>query len=125
MINHKMIAPVGSKTIQLWLGEVLLITSRKQLREFIKTNELEGSVFDNANCGANGTFTQMEGPDGITYFVMCLYKREQRLIVHESVHAAQFILEYKGIPIGSENTEVMAYMVENIYTLVNKALRMK
>lgn len=40
---------------------------------------------------------------------------EIRILVHELVHAAMWMIHAKGIPISRENDEILAYIVERLY----------
>jgi hypothetical protein len=44
-------------------------------------------------------------------------------LVHESVHAANLILDFKGIPISLENDETQAYLIEWIFENCYKVLK--
>ena len=48
--------------------------------------------------------------------------KTHRVLVHESIHIGQAILNHKGIKTGYNNTEILAYVTDWIYNEVLKLL---
>ena len=112
--------PKGAKKIIIdWLNdlEVLVIFKEKTFDEFVKDNHLEKETIAADWEEANGSVTVLE-LDEIPYFVCIFRSHDERVIVHESVHLAHAILESKGISAGAENTEVMAYTTDYLFTKI-------
>ena len=50
-------------------------------------------------------------------------KMTHRVLVHECIHIAQWILHHKWIKTGYKNTEILAYVTDWIYNEVLKCLK--
>lgn len=50
--------------------------------------------------------------------------KNKYLILHEVVHYCINVMETRGIPINAENDEVLAYMIEHIYSKIMKKLKL-
>lgn len=61
-------------------------------------------------------------PDSAHIYIKTL---THRVIVHECIHIAQWILNYKWIKTGYENTEVLAYVTDWIYNEILKLFENK
>ena len=94
--------------------------TQKQVNSLLKKFKVEDSV-------------DIEGCDGLTVFcqnfVLIWSKHKDKSIeslstlVHECVHAANMILDHKGIPMSLENDESQAYLVEWIFENCLKVLK--
>jgi hypothetical protein len=78
---------------------------------------------------------QVEGAEGFCAIgmrggraVLCIAipdcQNRHTLLVHETAHAAHFILEHVCIPMTIENTEAMAYLQDSIFMRCAKELGM-
>lgn len=94
--------------------------TQKQVNTFLKRFKVEDSI-------------EIEGCEGLTVFsqnfviIWSKYKDKSieslTTLVHESVHAANMILDHKGIPMSLENDESQAYLVEWIFENCYKVLK--
>ncbi len=116
-----MMAPKGSYRIYVnWLGiEILVLPTHKICNKYIKKNKvtnLDDTEKDNA-------FATIVLYEGLSYFVLGVFARTQRVIYHEALHMAHHICEYKGIPINAANSEVQAYLQGHIAAQIKICLR--
>jgi len=60
---------------------------------------------------------------GLRQFIICIEPGiKNKGITHEAVHIATFVLDCVGISAMSENSEPLAYLVEEIVEMVEKAI---
>ena len=99
--------------------EVLVLHTKKNFKHFTKRGDFEtlyGAWDDNGrSCVAEH--------DGTCWFVLVLRNHSMRVIVHECVHMVHQICDHRGIPVSSENSEVIAYMTDYLVGEVVKAIR--
>lgn len=116
----------NTKVIKLdWLNfEVVLIDTEKKFDFFIKRNSLENEPISQDWKCANGSCAIFDNePEGLSYYVMVIRRKELDTVVHECVHMVHMMMDKKDIPIDYDNTEVMAYMTGWLFKEVKKNLR--
>jgi hypothetical protein len=93
--------------------------TQRQINSFTKNNKIE--PIDISSCeGQTICFND---------FIVIWSKHKDRSIeslstlVHECVHAANMILDHKGIPMSLENDESQAYLVEWLFENCLRALK--
>lgn len=91
--------------------ELLVIPSKRALIAFIEKNGLQDNEIVEIVEGANGGVDVIES-NGASHFVITIIEHERRVIIHECVHAAHVILESKGIPVDTNNSEIIAYLTD-------------
>lgn len=76
------------------------------------------------NDGSEGLFYELSAETGERLFVVWAEGAKSSTMVHETVHAATAILQDRGIPIVSDgsNSEVLAYLVQDIYEKWEKVI---
>lgn len=117
--------PPGSKIFNIeWLGEqIFILTSITQLRKFKKLNDVTDKVLcdDDWHLYGSRVITAVNNLN-IRYFFIILKIPSASMIVHESVHLADYLLKHFGI---KPKGEVLAYMVEHIFNKITKCLKIK
>lgn len=53
--------------------------------------------------------------DGCNYIIVYIENHEEDTVVHESVHAAWYILDCMGVELSADNHESLAYLTEWVY----------
>ena len=96
-----------------WLGDQVLILIGKDVDDIIEAEPTIEIIFDNA-VGVSGIVINAIR-DGKTHWFVVINERKRDVILHESIHLAQFLMDKRNIPTGVENTEVLAYLVGYIY----------
>jgi len=116
--------PPGSKIFNIeWLGEqAFILTSITQLRRFKKMHEIPDSVLCDEDWHLYNGRVITAVNKKIRYFFLILKIPRASIIVHESVHLAEFILDHHGI---KAKGEVLCYMAEHIFNKVTKCLKIK
>ena len=119
----KLKIPPGAKILKIeWLSEeIFILTSITQLRKFKKWNDLPDSViceedWDLYNARVITAFNK------VRYFFLIVKIQRASIIVHESVHLANYILKHHDI---KPKGEVLAYLVEHIFDKITKCLKIK
>ena len=107
-----------------WLNTyVLLIASKRQFDAFVAENEeLTNEAPDwNKTPGFVATTTN---DDGSEFFLICLTERmvSHDDIVHEATHVTHELLDSRGIPTDSYNTELIAYTISYLTREIVKRL---
>ena len=104
------------------IGEVWLDIFKVQINVFTTAKSAEGFLFD-MGCGevdcrpSHGAFYKAENDDGVSWFAMYVSPdADNSTVVHEAVHAADWIMDDIGIPTTAKNTEVRAYLVQSVYS---------
>lgn len=118
-----LIAHDGSLIIQLEMighQNVTVFLSRVELEFFIKKNGVHGRWLADWD-KSNGFVDDPEGPDG-RYIIIGLRDKSRRVVIHECVHAAHHIMDFRGIPISMDNTEIQAYLVDFLCERIFKHL---
>ena len=105
-------------------ARVTVIDSRKKFYKWIEDNELENLDFADDWDTCNGSAIALHSRERVDY-VITLKSNTLKVIVHECVHIAHFILENKGIPNDHQNSEVMAYLTDYIFGEVCKIAKPK
>lgn len=92
--------------------EVLLVHTKEQLEFLIEENGLDIDGWDSCD----GRALQIEQGGSAAFIIMIKsLGLNYRTLVHECVHMAQYILDYKGIPTDVDNTEVVAYLTDYLF----------
>jgi hypothetical protein len=116
--------PPGSKIFEIeWLNEqIFILTSITQLRKFKKWNEIPDRVLcdDDWHLYSGRVITAVNSK--IRYFFLLIKYPRASIIVHESVHLAEFILKHHDI---KPKREALAYMSEHIFDKITKCLKIK
>lgn len=104
--------------VDIFDSQVGVLAGTKSLKKLIKMNdmslcsltadELMGAASGNG-CALSFTFA------GRRYYLIVMNVLSYRVVVHESCHAADFILSDRGIPLDVENTEIRAYLTDHIF----------
>lgn len=115
----------GTKVVPMGMfnGFFLLMTKKKQLDFFADNNEVDMDS-DMFEC-YHGLCFQLETNNMGTVYIVCIHNKEYRTLVHELAHLADMILDEKGIPNTTENTEIRAYLIERLFEESCKALKLK
>ena len=112
----------GSKIIKLdWLNaDALLLTTREQVINYKKTNKIPDKILSINDWDMSNGKVVWANKGKIPYFFITIKKKTLSIMVHESVHLAEYILRYKGIkPKGDQ----LAYMVEYIFNQVRNHIK--
>lgn len=124
MIDKKSLTlPPGSKIFEIeWLGEeIFILTSKTQLRKFKKWNDLPDRVI----CDKDWDLYDgrvITAFNIVRFFFIIIKVQTAKMVVHESVHLANYILKHHDI---KPKGEVLAYMVEHIFDKITKCLKIK
>ena len=78
--------------------------------------------------GSNGNAALITDPSGLNwYFLVLIDDIGHRLIYHECLHLAWFVLEAKGVAVDSDNQEALTYLqgylAEQALDIVNRKLK--
>ena len=116
--------PPGSKIFNIeWLSEqIFILTSITQLRKFKKLNNLPDEILCDDDWHLYNARAITAVNLKIRYFFLIFKGQSASTIVHESVHLAEYVLNYYDI---KPNDEVLAYMVEHIFNKITKCLKIK
>ena len=108
-----------------WLNhlQILVIDKKSDFKRLVKEFRLKGSSVASDWTDANGSIAVLER-DGTTHFVFIFPTKDDRVIVHESVHMAQAITDHKGIPVTAVS-EVLAYLTDYLYSEITTLWRLK
>lgn len=101
--------------------QILIISDKKSLKKFLSKNQwMENNTI---NClDDNGGSYVLFNEENIPHFILYINKISQRVIIHECTHLVHQIMNYKGIPISIDNSEIMAYMTDFLSTQVMNLL---
>ena len=109
--------------ISIYHCKPLVISTISELRYIIKHNKSINNttgkeLIDTWN-NSEGFVYQFDNND----MIICINNTSIGVICHESVHLAHYVMNYIGISISLDNTEVEAYLVEFILEAVLKVLK--
>ncbi|KVO11730.1 hypothetical protein [Burkholderia ubonensis] len=96
--------------IPLFEGEVHLCRTREEWDAAMA--RFRGDQFASPRA-AGMCFPFSSAADGAVYLVG-VFDRSIATLAHEALHAVVFILKEAGVPVSSENDEVMAYLLAHL-----------
>lgn len=105
-------------TIDIFNGEqIAVIHTQKGLNDFVRQNWPDDhesqSSYRNLWEETDGAMCR----EGAQYF-MFIRRKSHRLIAHESVHCAVYMMQKRGIPLTVENQEILAYLTDYAFSEV-------
>lgn len=104
--------------IPIYHVNIIFSNSAKQLDKLYP-----GCNLDKRGCGGFVTTVQ-EKTTGDYKVVMCINDTDDRVVVHESVHAAWAVLDIIGTTSDRDNQEPLAYLTDFIFFEAKRALKL-
>jgi hypothetical protein len=111
-----LIAPKNSMIIPVdWLHvDILLLFTDKQrmlVASQFRADEA-AQYFGQQPRMFDGMASVLYTDGSVPYFILFIPYEERRIIIHECTHITHMIFELMGIPVETNNTEVIAYMTD-------------
>ncbi len=102
--------------------DILVITTKKQLKEYIKLNKIPKKVLsaDEWKC-FNGRAVYAE-IDDIPFFTFVIRERRLSTIVHESAHMADYVTRELGIKDDETKCYLAGFFTDGICNILNLKL---
>lgn len=97
--------------VELFKAKIIVTVNKEELKELKELNDLDIDLEDFETC--LGSFFELK-KDRSTIFLLSINCDVLGVKVHESVHAAHCLMDFYGVPISYDNTEVEAFLVELI-----------
>lgn len=113
-------------SVALFKQDVLVIDSKKGLKKYIKANgvNVDADLLLDSWRTSNA-FVYRCTIDKKPWITVCIVNKSAGAACHEAVHVASEIMRNAGIPTTDDTEEVMAYLVEYVFSATCKIVGIK